>query len=295
MRFFEGIVTNAFLSQRIGEVQIEGLFVDGKTKLLGSTNNLGEFSIEKCSDLQKIRFINNNYLTKEYAPPFNFALPIRLLEKRIIAYQEKMSFCPGSNVNVYVNSPDDFSAVLMRDGIVNEQVLDIGVFSPILQIVPDGYFVEVGLSWIVAFEYTIPKDAEPGLYTLRLKSAANKNDFYNLSFIVCSVNQQKNKLLVIPSTNNWQTYNIWGGRSRYRNFEHLSLKQKNDSLRQFWIKYVPDFIKDRTKRILRKKFPITVTDAPLNFQFRKLSIKRPHPNCSIDSKDPHKPYTSHLA
>jgi len=292
---FEGILTDAFLNKRISSIKIEGVFSDGTTKSLGSTNYLGEFSIKNYSDLFKIRFIHTNYIIKEINFPFNFITPIRLLEKKIIAYQDKMSYCPGSIVKVYVNSQDTFSAVLFRNKIENELAINLGIFPPKLQVVPDGYFVEEGLSWIPSFEYTIPDEAKPGLYTLKLASAVNEINIYNLSFIVSSVSKPKNRILYLTSTNNWQTYNIWGGRSRYRNFEHLSLKQKNDSLRQFWIKYIPDYIKDITKRVLRKKFPITINDAPSNFQFRKLSIKRPHPNCSIDSKSPHNPYTSHLA
>jgi N,N-dimethylformamidase len=78
-------------------------------------------------------------------------------------------------------------------------------------------------------------------------------------------------------------------------FESLEVNNKRNSLRTFWIKYMPESIKNRTKKLLRNKFPITIDDSPSNYQFNRLSIYRPHPNCSIEEEDPHKPFTNHLA
>ncbi len=138
----------------------------------------------------------------------------------------------------------------------------------------------------------------PGLYSLKLIPQIENASPYFLTFAVTTKTSEygkKSKLLVLVSSNNWQTYNIWGGRSRYRDFEVIIRENKSDALRSFWIKYMPESIKNQTKKILRKKFPITIEDSPSNSQFKRLSINRPHPNCSIEDDDPREPFTSHLA
>jgi hypothetical protein len=87
--------------------------------------------------------------------------------------------------------------------------------------VPDKFFVEDGLLWNLSFEYIIPNDVIPGLFSVKLIQKTENQKPYYLTFIVSTQLDQygkRSKLLVLVSSNNWQTYNIWGGRSRYRNF-----------------------------------------------------------------------------
>jgi len=252
---------------------------------------ISENIIQIC--FEKIGFVKKNLPIES-----NSKQIIRLLENDIIGYLESISFHPGEKVSVFVNSLSYYNSILVRHGIKVMTILDMGKIAPSIQEVPDSYFVENGLNWKQSFEFSIPESAIPGLYSIKLIPDSQNQKPYFLSFVV-STDPRKyginSKILVLASSNNWQTYNIWGGRSRYRNFEHLESSNKKDTLRQLWIKYVPELIKDTTKKLLRKKFPITLYDDPSNFQFKRLSINRPHPNCSIEDEDPEKLFTSHLA
>jgi len=76
----------------------------------------------------KIRLTKNGYITKytiQY--PIKTRVPIRLLENKIIDYKKEMSFYPAELIEVCINSPDKFKAILIRNGEKNQTVLDLGL------------------------------------------------------------------------------------------------------------------------------------------------------------------------
>ena len=121
--------------------------------------------------------------------------------------------------------------------------------------------MESGLSWVPDVFLLNPPNVKPGLYSLLLESD-NQHKFA-IPFIVSTpkTNYGKDsKLLVLASTNTWQSYNLWGGRSRYRNFEEgcssdfmdknrLNLKQ----IFKYLFGFSPFSIKSFIKQTILKK------------------------------------------
>lgn len=275
-------------------------------KLLSSTNEVlfktvtdkkGFFEIQRIPGSEKLVFDKDGYLTKSVDINSNELLLIRLLEDSIYAYTDKLSYKHGETVNVYVNSPTNYSCSLIRNGLKREIISEIGNYSAIHQSIPDGLFVEDGLNWEKAFSFHIPNNIKSGLYSLYFNSVQNKKS-YSLSLIISpnftSVPTNK-KILVLASSNNWQTYNIWGGRSRYRNFENPNISSLIQKLWTLGIRFLPESIKSAIKKSLGEKAILSIKDHPNAFQFKKLSINRPHPNCSIYDQDVYSEFTSHLA
>ena len=229
----------------------------------------------------------------------SFPKIVRLLEDKIIGYQDRHSFKPGEEITAYINSSDSYKAELYRNGLSMQRIMQVGSFKEMIQEVPDRFFVDTGLEWIPSFTYHLPEELISGLYTLKITSLKDEQKFYNISFVVSPKSEDygtKTKLLVLASTNNWQTYNIWGGRSRYRNFENtVSGSSFRRYVRYIGIKFLPENIKKRLREMIKTNIVVSTKDHPDAVQFKKLSIKRPHPNCSINSTDPNQPFTSHLA
>jgi hypothetical protein len=275
-------------------------------KLVNKTNDIllktftdkkGFYEIQLIPGAEKLVFAKDGYLTKSVDINSNELILIRLLEDTIYAYTDKLSYKPGETVNVYVNSPTNYSCSLIRNGLKREFVYEIGNYPPIYQDIPNGLFVDKGLNWSKAFSFTISVDVKSGLYSLFFNSV-QPNKSYSLSLIISPIvtsGSINKKILVLSSSNNWQTYNIWGGRSRYRNFENPGISSLKQKLWALGIRFLPESIKSAIKKSLGEKAILSVKDHPNAFQFKKLSINRPHPNCSIYDQDVYSEFTSHLA
>ena len=219
---------------------------------------------------------------------------VRLLEDRLIGYQDRLWFVPGEEVTVCVHAPRSYSARLYRHGFHKTRVLDLGSFDAHRQNVPDGHFVETGLTWEGSFDYSIPNHVTPGLYSLLLETHAHES--FAIPMVVSTPEEQygKNaKLVVLASTNTWQSYNLWGGRSRYRNFEdgesqHFIDPAWKRTLKRKAAKLLPAGVKTAVKRALGWRVE------PVWF-FKKMSIRRPFTNCRLEEEHVFQPFTNHLA
>jgi len=198
---------------------------------------------------------------------------VRLLEDKIIGYQDKLWFLPGETVSVYVNSSQRFSAQLYRYGYRVQKVLELGTHSPCLQQVADRLFVAEGLDWHETIQYKIPDSAKPGFYSVCLVSEKNKQESCGITFVVTTIPEKygrDSKLLVLASTNNWQSYNWWGGRSRYENSEEENCNSVSKGLHKLGINVLPEPIKPFFKKILKRNVITSVEEHPDAWQFRPL-------------------------
>jgi hypothetical protein len=290
-------VTDASINQPISDVSVTALDSSGKILERTTSNKLGQWSMELSPETEFLRFQKDGYCRKDVKLDDNFPKLIRLLEYRIVSYLDKMWFYPGETIQAYISSPTEYSCKIIKYGFEKEIVADLGIFPPIIQNVPDKLFVEEGLSWSSTIKYSIPEITKSGLYGLLLQSKNLKEDRYTATFIVMpkpTARGSNSKILVLASTNNWQTYNIWGGRSRYRNFEAPLDFKAISKLKIFAIRFIPEFLKNLIRKLFKSKISVTVNDNPHAFQFKSLSIKRPHPNCSIEG-NVNETFTSHLA
>ena len=293
-----GYIKNASLCLPIKGVLVQGLNKQNKTICSCYSDESGFWSLIDNAEISKIRFQKKEYATKEINKTNEIPKIIRLIKNRIIGYTEKLWFSPGEKIRFHVHSISEYTAQLYRNGFKTEKLIDFGIQKPHCQTVPDSYFVADGLNWEISFEFEIPKNFRPGLYTLHLQPMSQPDDDYNLTFLISTKPEnygKKTDLLVLASTTTWQAYNVWGGRSRYRNFEDPIVSNLKTKLRDFVIKYFPESIKERIKKILKSQIVVTQKDHPDAWQFRQLSLKRPYPNCSIHQKDVLTSFTSHLA
>jgi len=130
----------------------------------------------------------------------------------IEGYSEKISFFPGETIDLRVHAPEGkFSVDFIRFG--EEQKLLHQV-----QNIPgksQHYFSDAykeGVKWTSSYQYVIPKDWETGMYAARLYDQSK--EFY-VTFILKDKNPSEKDIAVLASTNTWQAYNNWAGKSLY--------------------------------------------------------------------------------
>lgn len=293
-----GIVCSAETCFPVEEVQIEVTDTTTGEQWTLESDPLGVWRIPTLGGKGIVRFRKPGYVTKDYRAA-ELPVKVRLLEDQLIGYQSKLWFQPGETIEAYIHSPQKYSACLCRHGETKERVLSLGEFPSQEQKVPDGNFVGSGLDWSKSFTYQLPSDARPGLYSLLLRSEGS--DDFAIPFVVSTPPSQygrRSRLLVLASTSTWQAYNIWGGRSRYRNFEDgVSTKYTyitlgfTRRLRARTVHNMPPGLRNAVKNAMRKAVDKSIP----GWARERLSIKRPFTNCGLEEDGPCRPFTNHLA
>lgn len=251
----------------------------------GRSRSQGRWRITVPDEARVLCFEASGFVTKRYAVA-DVPVLVRLLEDRLIGYVERLWFTPGEKAVVYAHVPHDCRLSLCRYGDKVENVLEPVELPAMAQQTPDGLFVDRGLCWRPSAEIVIPQAARPGLYSWRLESA---DEVYDVPFVVSTPlkTRGQNPLLVLVSTTTWQSYNLWGGRSRYRNFEEGPDAQ--------FVKWT--LLKDLLKRLLPRKliqFMVRQLSEP-TWMFKRLSIQRPFPYTGLKGDSPDVLFGNHLA
>lgn len=201
----------------------------------------GRWNLPHFENILIIRFEKEGYNFKSVSK--TDLNPItRLLEKKLIGYLNKLWFNREETAEIYINSSKEFNIQLLRFGLEVEEIDKLSVDKCHVQQVPDGNFVEFGLNWKNPIRYKFDVNLSSGLYGFRLTNLDNTEQ-YTINFILSppiKANTGERKFLVLSSTNNWQANNIWGGRSRYRNFESPNKKKFKIRCKHFLVKYFPD-------------------------------------------------------
>ncbi len=289
-----GKVASAELCAPLSDVCIRRFDKQGQDigKIFSDDNGCWQFDVLNPDD--QIQFDKEGFTSKTVTAEHLTEL-IRLLENRIVGYLDKLWMLPGESLPVYVHSVENYSASLFRHGDQKELVQDLGQFPSSIQEIPNRTFVENGLSWKESFNLQIKKNTKPGLYSLFLKP--EKGESFAIPLIIQTLPEkygQDSKLLVLASNTTWQSYNLWGGRSRYRNFEDaVSQDFKKEYLP--WIKSLILKTAELIPLRLRLKLKKWMGKAPPAWMFKRLSMKRPYTNCFLEQDSPDLPFTNHLA
>ncbi|MBD3616867.1 MAG: hypothetical protein HUJ22_09865 [Gracilimonas sp.] len=286
----QGSIKNGELAAPIEGAVLQILDKHDEVLAHTQTSESGKWKMEIPESASRILVSKKGFSSKEYCPA---ELPelIRLLENDLLGYQPKLWFKPGEEIEVFVHSLSPWKSTLYRHGVKKERILELGECGAQIQELPDHWFVENGLSWETSLTYEVPKDAKPGLYSLLLETEKQQ---FAIPFTVSSPSPN-NRLLVLASTNNWQSYNIWGGRNRYRSFENTHSKDFSTNiplvnhlagkigkrLPSSWVKNIRGFL------------GLPAKEKP--WMFQKLSVKRPFTNCALEDEKPEIPFTNHLA
>lgn len=290
----KGTVKNASLAEPLAGADISVLDDDAVPLIELSTDHKGHFSFQQPQEASSIRIKKEGYVGKEF-PIAEVGELIRLLDNRLIGYQDRLNYRPGDEIEARIHAPTVYSAILYRHGLSKEKVADLGSHPAYTQTVPDHYFVGTGLNWSSNFSYRIPQDARPGIYSLLLE--AKDQEPFAIPFVVSTPEDRRtgNRLMVLCSTNNWQTYNIWGGRSRYRNFE---LDASDDYMKTTGpLAELVTRIAEKLPQglVYKVKELLDIEKEQPEWVYYPLTIRRPHPNCALEDERPDQPFTNHLA
>jgi N,N-dimethylformamidase len=153
----------------------------------------------------------------------------RLLSDRLIGYVWPKWRRSGERGEFRVHSVEPYHLSLWRYGLEKELVRQIGWFDAhgprtMMQITPDGDYSQTGVHWNrVGWgspHHTQLVDApeRSGLYYFHARGESGA--FFSFPWVVAPA-RPANGVAVLASTNTWNAYNAFGGRSNYVNAREL--------------------------------------------------------------------------
>jgi hypothetical protein len=155
--------------------------------------------------------------------PYHF----RLLSDNLYGYAWPKWVAGGDVGEFRIHAPEAYHLSLWRYGRIKEMVAPLGWFDEHgpranLQILPDGDFSQTGVNWNRqgynprSFHVRAPERS--GLYYFHAKTTSGS--FLSFPWVVAPSSSQS-RVAVIASTNTWNAYNNFGGRSNYVNANEL--------------------------------------------------------------------------
>lgn len=157
--------------------------------------------------------------------PYQF----RLLSDNLIGYAWPKWTRGGGRSEFRVHSVEGYQLSLWRYGQTKELVRMIGWYDEhapraVMQITPDGDFTQSGVDWnrhgypanFTAQQVIAPEKS--GLYYFHAETESG--EFFSFPWVVAPARPQA-RIAVLASTNTWNAYNNFGGRSNYVNTNGL--------------------------------------------------------------------------
>jgi len=157
----------------------------------------------------------------ELGKPFHF----RLLSDCLLGYMWPKWVSAGEYSEVRGHSPEQYQLTLWRYGLKKEFVRDISWYDEhgpraTIQITPDSDYSQTGLNWN-HHGYPSPHPQQfviapsrSGLYYFWARTPSGKE--FSFPWVV-SPDRPHTRIAVLASTNTWNAYNNFGGRSNYIN------------------------------------------------------------------------------
>ncbi len=144
----------------------------------------------------------------------------RLLSDRLLGYAWPKWCRGGDKVQFRVHAVEPYQLTLWRYGYRKEFVRNVGWYDnhgprAAMQTVPDGRFAETGVRWNNGFGVHRQMIAAPeatGLYYFHAKGESGQ--FFSFPLVVAPA-EPRAAVAVLASTNTWNAYNAFGGRSNY--------------------------------------------------------------------------------
>jgi hypothetical protein len=144
----------------------------------------------------------------------------RLLSDRLLGYAWPKWCRSGEPVQFRVHAVEPYKLGLWRYGQRKEFVRNVGWYDnhgprAVMQTLPDGHFVEQGVGWDNGFglhRQVIAAPDRSGLYYFHARGESGA--FFSFPLVVAPARPTA-RLAVLASTNTWNAYNHFGGRSNY--------------------------------------------------------------------------------
>ena len=147
----------------------------------------------------------------------------RLLSDQLYGYMWPKWVCGGESSEFRVHSVAPYRLALWRYGLTRDEVQLVGWFDnhgprAVTQLTPDGDYTQTGVGWNRVgwgsshHGQRLEAPARSGLYFLHAENEAGQ--FTAFPWVVAPA-QPRAKVAVLASTNTWNAYNSFGGRSNY--------------------------------------------------------------------------------
>jgi hypothetical protein len=145
---------------------------------------------------------------------------LRLLSDRLLGYAWPKWCRGGDRVEFRVHTVEPYKLGLWRYGLRTEFVRNVGWYDnhgprAAMQTLPDGHFVETGVGWDNGFgvhRQVVTAPERGGLYYFHARGESGA--FFSFPLVVAPAKPQA-AVAVLASTNTWNAYNAFGGRSNY--------------------------------------------------------------------------------
>jgi N,N-dimethylformamidase len=150
----------------------------------------------------------------------------RLLTDGLLGYMWPKWVRSGETAEYRVSATEQYQLTLWRYGLKKEFVRMIGWVDEHgpqanRQLLPDGDFTQIGVQWNKEGYQAPPVISAPersGLYYLWAKTPSGRS--FSFPWVVAPERPQA-RIAVLASTNTWNAYNNFGGRSNYVNADRL--------------------------------------------------------------------------
>ncbi len=147
-------------------------------------------------------------------------LHFRLLSDRMLGYAWPKWCKGGDQVEFRMHSVEPYKLGLWRYGLHKEFVRNIGWYDnhgprAVMQTLPDGHFVETGVGWDSGqgvHRQLVFAPERSGLYYFHARGESGS--FFSFPLVVAPARPAA-PVAVLASTNTWNAYNPFGGRSNY--------------------------------------------------------------------------------
>ncbi len=145
----------------------------------------------------------------------------RLLSDRLLGYAWPKWCRGGDRVQFRVHTVEPYKLGLFRYGYRKEFIRNLGWYDnhgprACMQTVPDGHFVEQGVNWDNGtrgvHQQWLTTPERGGLYYFHARGESGA--FFSFPLVVAP-KQPRHPVAVLASTNTWNAYNPFGGRSNY--------------------------------------------------------------------------------
>jgi hypothetical protein len=203
---------------------------DGEPIAVATSSPRGAIYADLPPGEYRVTLAKPGYTSKTVAvaiTPDDLPLQFRMLSDSLYGYAWPKWIKAGEEGEFRIHSPESYHLSLWRYGQKKERVCELGVFDEHgpranCQILPDQDFTQTGVNWNhdgfnpSSFKVTAPKQS--GLYYFHAETPSGR--FLSFPWVVAPAQPQA-PVAVIASTNTWNAYNNFGGRSNYINAEQL--------------------------------------------------------------------------
>lgn len=198
---------------------------------LAQSSARGAFYLDLPHGRYRVTLSHDGFGSKWIEVEFGGGAPVqfRLLSNSLYGFMWPKWVLSGEEAEIRTHSPEQFQLSLWRYGFKKEFVRMLSWFDEhgprtTLQITPDSDYSQTGVNWNhVGYPGRHPQQfvtapERSGLYYLWARTPSGRK--FSFPWVVAPARPKAN-VAVLACTNNWNSYNNFGGRSNYINPEGL--------------------------------------------------------------------------